>query len=216
MSFTQNTTGRGYAPGWLLAEEVCSRETAQINANHSQVVTLADGTKIVPMGAVIPSNDGNAKGILYEDVEVTTGNMPGSIVTKGAIYEGRLPASVESSAKAVLTGITFKTEPSVIRPDFSIDSLTALTVQSAAGPASGDTKLTVTGYTLQTGESWKYKVTDTTAATVLPGEVVGTGWTAWNGTADITAATDKKLALVAVNAAGQAVAYGTATVTAKA
>ena len=215
MSFTQNTNGRGYAPGWLLAEEVCSRETAQISASHSQVVTLANGNKIVPMGAVIPSNDGNAKGILYEDVEVTTGDMPGSIVTKGAIYEGRLPASVQSAAKAVLAGITFKTEPSVVRPDNSIDGLIALTVQSAAGTAAGDTALTVSGYTLQSGESWKYKVGDT-AATVLPGEVIGTGWTSWDGEDDITAATGKKLALVAVNAAGQAIAYGSATVTANA
>ena len=95
------------------------------------------------------------------------------------------------------------------------DGLKALTVQSSAGTAAGDTALTVTGYTLQSGESWAYKVTTGTAATVLPGEVVS-GWTAWNGTSDITAATDKKLALVALNAAGQAIAYGSCTVTAKA
>ena len=47
MSFNQEKTGRGYAPGWILAEEQCSRETAQIAANHSQVVTLADGSKII-------------------------------------------------------------------------------------------------------------------------------------------------------------------------
>ena len=105
MSFTQNSTGRGYAPGWILAEEICSRETAQINANHAQVITLESGAKIVPMGAVIPSNDANAKGILYEDVEVTTGNMPGSIVTKGAIYEDRCAVSdVSYSAVTPETG----------------------------------------------------------------------------------------------------------------
>ena len=98
MSFNQNTNGRVYAPGWFLAEEECSRETAQISASHSQAVTIG-ATKIVPAGAVIPSNDGNAKGILYEDVEVTTGDMPGSIVTKGTVYEDRLPAAIESSAE---------------------------------------------------------------------------------------------------------------------
>lgn len=215
MSFNQNTNGRVYAPGWFLAEEECSRETAQISASHSQAVTIG-ATKIVPAGAVIPSNDGNAKGILYEDVEVTTGNMPGSIVTRGAVYEDRLPAAIESTAEAVLPGIKVITAtPAVIRPDFSIDGLKALTVQSSAGTAVGDTALTVTGYTLQSGESWKYKVTTGTAATVLPGEVIGAGWTAWDGDDDITAATDKKLALVALNAAGQAIAYGSCTVTAK-
>lgn len=214
MSFNQNTNGRVYAPGWFLAEEECSRETAQISASHSQAVTIG-ATKIVPAGAVIPANGSTAKGILYEDVEVTTGDMPGSIVTKGVIYEDRLPASMDSDAKTALTGITvISAAPAAIRPDFSIDGLKALTVQSSAGTAVGDTALTVTGYTLKSGESWAYKVTTGTAATVLPGEVVS-GWTAWDGDDDITAATDKKLALVALTAAGQAIAYGSCTVTAK-
>lgn len=216
MSFNQNTNGRAYAPGYFLADADCDRETVQVSASHSQAVTLANGCKIVPAGAVIPSNDGNAKGILYEDVEVTTGDMPGSLVTRGAVYEDKLPAAIESAAEAVLTGIkVITTSPAVIRPDFDIDGLKALTVQSSAGTAAGDTALTVTGYSLKSGESWAYKVTTGTAATVLPGEVVS-GWTAWNGTSDITAATDKKLALVALNAAGQAIAYGSCTVTAKA
>lgn len=216
MSFIHSNTSRGFSAGFFLDDENCLRETMTIPANHSQVVTLADGSKIVPAGAVIPANGATAKGILYEDVEVTTGNMPGSIVTKGVIYEDRLPASLDSDAKTALTGITvISAAPAVIRPDFSIDGLKALTVVSAAGTAVGDTALTVTGYTLKSGESWAYKVTTGTAATVLPGEVVS-GWTAWDGDDDITAATDKKLALVALTAAGQAIAYGSATVTAKA
>ena len=211
MSFTGEKTNRGYAPGWFLAEEKCSRETVQVAANHAQAITLADGSKIVPMGAVIPSNDANAKGILYEDVEVTNGNMPGSLVTRGVIYGDRLPAALNSAAANALNGITVKTVPVVIRP---VDSFTELTVQSAAGTAQGDTALTVTGYTLKSGESWAYKVGDA-AATVQPGEIVA-GWTAWDGEDDITAATGKKLALVALNADGQAIAYGNCTVTAKA
>ena len=216
MSFIKSNTSRGFSAGYFLADDDCLRETVTISANHSQAVTLADGSKVVPAGAVIPSNDGNAKGILYEDVEVTTGDMPGSVVTRGTVYEDKLPAAIESAAEAALTGIkVITTSPAVIRPDFSIDGLTALTVVSAAGTAVGDTALTVTGYTLQSGESWAYKVTTGTAATVLSGEVVS-GWTAWDGDDDITAATDKKLALVALNAAGQAIAYGNCTVTANA
>ena len=214
MSFIQQTQGRGFSAGFFLADDDCLRESMTILANHSQAVTLPDGSKIVPAGAVIPSNDGNAKGILYEDVEVTKGAMPGSVVTRGVVYEDKLPAAIESAAESALTGIrVITTSPAVIRPDFSIDGLKALTVVSAAGTAVGDTALTVTGYTLKSGESWAYKVGDA-AATVLPGEVVS-GWTAWDGDDDITAATGKKLALVALNVAGQAVAYGSATVTAK-
>lgn len=206
MSFIQSTTSRGFSAGFFLADENCLRETMTIPANHSQAVTLADGSKIVPAGALI-----TGKGLVYEDVEVTKGDMPGSVVTAGVVYTDRLPSG---SSIEGLSGITGKASPAVVRPDFNIDGLTALTVASAAGTAVGDTALTVTGYTLKSGESWAYKVGDD-AATVLPGEVVS-GFTAWDGEDDITAATGKKLALVALNAAGQAIAYGNVTVTAKA
>ena len=218
MSFILNDPlNTKYQPGWFLDSADCRREAVQVAQNHSQVVTKADGSKYVPAGAVVPSNDGNAKGILYEDVDVTSGDMPGSLVTEGVVYEDRLPASVQSTAKAVLPGITFiSAAPAITRPDFTITALVALTVESAAGTAVGDTALTVSGYTLKSGEGWKYKVTTGTAATVIPGEVIGSGWTAWDGDDDITAATDKKLALIAVNVSGQAIAYGSCTVTAKA
>ena len=218
MSFNQNTNGRGYAPGWFLAEEKCSRETAQISASHSQAVTLSDGTKIVPAGAVIPANGSTAVGILYEDVEVTTGDMPGSIVTRGVIYADRLPAALDSDAASALTGITVITAaPAAERPEsYNRTELGAITVNSAAGTNVGDTKITVSGYTPSASESYKYKVTTGTAATVVLGEVLGAGWTAWNGTDDITAATDKKIAIVSVDSSSAAVAYGNATVTAKA
>lgn len=116
MSFIQNETNIGYKPGFFLAHEECVRETVQVAADHPQVKTRADGAKYVPAGAIIPSNDGNAKGILYEDVDVSTGNMPGSLVTKGIIYEGRLPAAIAGAAKSALTGIEYRTEPTVTRP----------------------------------------------------------------------------------------------------
>lgn len=206
MSFIKSNTSRGFSAGHFLADDECLRETMTIRANHSQAVTLADGSKIVPAGALI-----TGKGLVYQDVEVTKGDMPGSVVTAGVVYTDRLPSG---SSIEGLSGITGKAAPAVVRPDYSIDGLKALTIVSAAGTAVGDTALTVTGYTLKSGESWAYKVGDA-AATVLPGEVVS-GWTAWDGEDDITAATGKKLALVALNAAGQAIAYGSATVTAKA
>jgi hypothetical protein len=205
MSFIKSTTSRGFSAGFFMADENCLRETMTIPANHSQAVTLADGSKIVPAGALI-----TGKGLVYEDVEVTSGDMPGSVVTAGVVYTDRLPSG---SSIEGLSGITGKAAPAVVRPDFNIDGLKALTIVSAAGTAVGDTALTVTGYTLKSGESWAYKVSDA-AATVQPGEIVA-GWTAWDGEDDITAATGKKLALVALNAAKQAVAYGSCTVTAK-
>lgn len=91
MSFIgAGTKGTIYAPGYFLAanDENCIRLTKEIS--QSGAVTAEDGTKYVPMGTAYPSNDGNAIGITYEDVDVTTGNMPGSVVTKGTVYEDRL------------------------------------------------------------------------------------------------------------------------------
>jgi len=120
MSFNQSGTGISYAPGWLLAEAECSRHTYEVKANHAQVKTADNGGKYVPMGAIYPSNDANAIGILYEDVDVTTGNMPGSVITKGVVYTDRLPAAPASAAKTALEakGITFiATSPAVTRPN---------------------------------------------------------------------------------------------------
>lgn len=97
MSFNQdNTTSKIYAPGYFLAHEECVRETRQIAQNSALVVTSEDGAKHVPMGTAYPTNDGNAIGIVYEDVDVTTGDMPGSIVTKGVVIEDRLAITGES------------------------------------------------------------------------------------------------------------------------
>ena len=119
MSFVQNGTGVGYAPGWFLAEEKCSRETRTIPVNHAQVKTADNGGKYVPMGAIFPANDETAVGIVYEDVDVTTGAMPGSVVTKGTIYADRLPAALANAAKTALAGKGFTiidAVPTVTRP----------------------------------------------------------------------------------------------------
>ena len=98
MSFIERdeTVGKVYAPGWFLAHEECVRETRQFNEDSTLVKTAENGGKYVPMGTAYPTNDGNAIGITYEDVDVSTGNMPGSVVTKGDVYEDRLAITGES------------------------------------------------------------------------------------------------------------------------
>lgn len=90
MSFNQNdtTTSKVYAPGFFLAHEECERKTKTIP--QAGAVARADGAKYVPMGTAYPTNDGNAIGIVYEDVDVTSGDMPGSVVTRGVVIEDRL------------------------------------------------------------------------------------------------------------------------------
>lgn len=100
MSFTTNETGKVYAPGYFLASAECVRRTVNVAATGEAVTTASNGTKAVEMGTVYPSNDGNAEGIIYEDVDVTTGAMPGSLVVSGKIYKNRLKKTGDSYSEA--------------------------------------------------------------------------------------------------------------------
>lgn len=120
MSFIQDEKGITYTPGYFIAngDERITRVTKTI-AQEGATET-ADGTKYVKAGTAYPSNDGNAIGILYEDVDVTTGNMPGSVIIGGAtIIEDRLPVALAGAAKSALEALGFKfvaSAPAVTRP----------------------------------------------------------------------------------------------------
>lgn len=94
-----------------------------------------------------------------------------------------------------------------------IGTLGTLTVSSAAGTASGTTKLTVTP-AKASGNSYKYKAASA-ATPVVYGQNVQT-WTAWDGTADITATTGQVVTVVECGSDYKAKSAGNATVTAKA
>lgn len=116
MSYILNTDGTTYAPGYFLAHEECVRKTYEIS--DSGISADANGGKHVKMGTPYPSNNSSCIGLVYEDVDVTSGKMPGSVVLKGVVYEGRLPVVLDAGAKSALEGkgFVFLTEPSVTRP----------------------------------------------------------------------------------------------------
>lgn len=99
----------------------------------------------------------------------------------------------------------------LLNSEYGLDNLTVTSAASAT--TSGKTKLTVSP-ALTSGNSYKYKVADNA---VLPaaGQSVK-GWTAWNGTDEITAATGKEICVVECDSAYRALKAGVATVTAKA
>ena len=91
------------------------------------------------------------------------------------------------------------------------DTLPELKVVSVAGTA-GKTLIYVNP-ALTGGNTYVYK---TAASVDLPAldTVLTTGWTAWNGAAEITATTGHEIASVEINATNEAVKGGLATVTA--
>ena len=78
--------GYGWDAGHFLAnDETCLRKSMTIAANHAQVVTRDDGRKVVPAGAIIPSNDGNALGILFEDIDGLAGALETRLSDRAAL-----------------------------------------------------------------------------------------------------------------------------------
>lgn len=72
------------------------------------VMADANGKKIVKAGTILPANDATAEGILYNDVDVTNGPQPGSLIVEAYILEERLPVAPNAEAKTALKEIKFR------------------------------------------------------------------------------------------------------------
>lgn len=92
-------------------------------------------------------------------------------------------------------------------------TLGTLTVTSAAGTKTGDTKVTVSPG-LETGHMYKYKVAADSTPKVKYGQSVKT-WKAWDGKSDITAATGQHITVAECDNTYKALKAGNDDVTAK-
>lgn len=147
--------GTTYAPGYFLAhnDEGVVRETKEIAQNSALVVTSENGTKHVPMGTAYPTNDGNAIGILYEDVDVTVGNMPGSVVTGNAeVYEDRLAVTGAQYDAVTLKDLVSPKEQGwyesdgEVSPTYTLSTDTTVNTSKTYYSKSGDTYSEVSDY----------------------------------------------------------------------
>jgi hypothetical protein len=92
-------------------------------------------------------------------------------------------------------------------------TLGTLTVNSAAGSKSGDTKVTITPAKANAGNAYKYKVASSETAVDYGQNVKN--WSAWDGESDITATTGQVITVVECDSTYKALNAGHATVTAK-
>lgn len=92
-------------------------------------------------------------------------------------------------------------------------TLGTLTVNSAAGSKSGDTKVTITPAKANAGNAYKYKVASSETAVDYGQNVKN--WSAWDGESDITAAIGQVITVVECDSTYKALSAGHATVTAK-
>lgn len=95
------------------------------------------------------------------------------------------------------------------------DGLAALHLFSVGG-ASGKTTITSSGYTPSSSESYKYKLASAPVSVAYE-DVLTTGWSSWDGAADIVATTGQYITVaVVVTASNKAKAAGSVMVTATA
>ena len=92
-------------------------------------------------------------------------------------------------------------------------TLGTLTVNSAAGSKSGDTKVTITPAKANAGNVYKYKVASSETSVDYGQNVKN--WSAWDGESDIAAATGQVITVVECDSTYKALSAGHATVAAK-
>ena len=99
----------GTTPNFLESAEGLILKTFTAEQTNAETV----GTKkIIKAGSVYPTNATGAKGIVFEDVDMTDDTKrPISVIVAGRVLEKRLPATVDSTAKTELekAGIVFVT-----------------------------------------------------------------------------------------------------------
>ncbi|MBN2980125.1 hypothetical protein [Cohnella algarum] len=91
-----------------------------ITVSDAGVTAGPDGKKIVPAGTImgggvindptvlaVKSNDANAEGVLFNDVDVTFGPAPGALLIHGFIDRAKLPEAPTADAVAALNQIKF-------------------------------------------------------------------------------------------------------------
>lgn len=107
----------GTTPNFLESAEGLILKT--FTAEQTNAVEVG-GRKIIKAGSVYPTNATGAKGIVYEEVDMTDDEKrPISVIVAGRVFENRLPVAVDSTAKTELQeldkpfGIAFLTEPEV-------------------------------------------------------------------------------------------------------
>lgn len=78
----------------------------KIEQNHSLAVDV-DGRKILKAGTIFPSNDDKAQGVVFNDYDVTYGDVNIALLIHGFLRTDRLPVAPSEAAKKALPMVAF-------------------------------------------------------------------------------------------------------------
>lgn len=95
MSFITTYGPTETSPNWLASEIGLTPKTQEM---PQSIGVLENDKRIVPNGTIFPANDATAIGIVYTDVDVTSGNKPGAVVIAGRVWKERLPVAPSTAA----------------------------------------------------------------------------------------------------------------------
>lgn len=188
--------------GFNYVEDFLGLGTVVMSSRVTQGTVVSTAKENIILYYLTMAGDiGNKFGLTVDDLGVI--GIKGDIPTENR-------AQLET---LVMSGIQFFVEyaAGVVKAQIT-GVLPQIKVTSVAGSTSGKTAIT-TDYTLGTSESYVYKVTDDPIL-VKKGDSTSSGWTSWDGSANITAASGK-IITVAVSKSSAVIACGNAVVTAK-
>ena len=133
-------------------------------------------------------------------------------------YQNEERAQIESLVMSGINLFVDYADGVVIGQIDSTPTLGSITVSSTGegATASGDSIITMSGYSLGTGEKYVYKLGASAAPTVAYGQKLGSTWTELDSGDNITCGTNTKITVAAVDANGRAQAAGNATLVKKA
>lgn len=201
--------GTIYAPGYFLAhnDENITRETREFSASSALAVSTEEGGKYIPAGTAYPSNDGNAIGLAYEDVDVTVGNMPGSVITGGTVevYEDRLAVTGANYSSVTLKDLVSPKDQGwyesdgQAEPTYTLSTDTTVNTSKTYYEKDGDTYSEVSDYAAvlnPSAEGW-YE-SDGAGGYVLSDDTEGDKTKTYYSKSDVRLSSEAKTALAAL------------------
>lgn len=63
------------------------------------IVVSQNGRLVVKAGTVYPANDATAQGLIFQDYDVTDGDVTAALLIHGFVRGDRLPAAINANAK---------------------------------------------------------------------------------------------------------------------
>lgn len=82
--------------------------TEYVDSDTPGAVTDDRGRLVVPAGTIFPANDATAKGVVLNEVDVTTNAQPVAVIVEGYLLQERLPVAPTDEAKAAMPEIKWR------------------------------------------------------------------------------------------------------------